>query len=273
MFGRMHDNVYVFVDIDPSSGEPRFCPGRTIRLLPCAFEERSSMDPEGSYASIKCRLRQHQRRKDNLATENAGSKQVESFDVAQFVPERPFPDWVKHRSKGGKVSLSAKSNGEASRRNDSSLSGGMMTLDLNNMRKDWKSRTTRRAESLRRTRVMQNRRPEAVRDFPGVVRPLAIPSDSPVAVYARTNGSSSRKRFGSIIAVGGDSYNSQDATPCVITESSQETEPLPLIDKTYLTLDQSKLPLEVKRALCDTCGLRVSVSLPCGSMSNETCTV
>lgn len=229
------------------------------------------MDPAGSYASIKCRLRQHQRRKDNLATENAGS-QMESLDVAQFVPDRPFPDWVKHRSKGGKGSQGTKSNGEASRRSDSSFSGGMMTLDLNNMRKDWKSRSTRRAESLRRTRVMKNRRPEAVRDFPGVVRPLAIPSDSPVAVYARTNGSSSRKRFGSTVAVGGDGCNSQDPAPCVTAESSQEAEPLPLMDKTYLALDQSKLPLEVKGALCGTV-VCVCPSLPCGSMSNDTCTV
>lgn len=203
------------------------------------------MDPESSYASITCRLKLHQRRRDNLAAEDAASSPT-GFDVAQLLPPRPFPDWVKHRTKRAKLPLDTKSTGEARKGDASSLIKGSMTLDLNNMRKDWKSRSTRRAESLQRARVMQNRRPEAVKDFPGDVRPLAIPSDSPVAVYATANGSSSRKRFYSPAATDEANNTNQESALCGNAKSSQDAEPLPLMDKTYLALDQSKLPLEVQ---------------------------
>lgn len=221
------------------------------------------MNPESSYASLTCRLKLHQRRRDNLTAENATNCPT-GFDVAQLFPPRPFPDWVKHRPKRAKLSLHSKSIGDAKRGDTSSLNKRPMTLDLNNMQKDWKSRSTRRSESLQRARVMQNRRSEAVKDFPGDVRPLAIPPDSPVAIYAITNGRSSRKRFGSPAAAPEPNNTNQNSALCGDSESSQEAAHLPLMDKTYLALDQSKLPLEVNEAriFCRTIMLMLFTSTP-----------
>lgn len=218
------------------------------------------MDPDTSYRSITCRLRQHKRRRQRDATTGVGVFEAtggynSSFDVSQLVPERPVPDWIRHRVKASApVHKSAalqryeKKGGEA-RKRDSSTNDGM-TLDLKNMRKDWKSRSTRRVEALQAARVLQNRRPEPVRDFPRDIRPLKIPSDSPVAVYAGANAGNTRKRFGSPAA-----YEETDVGLELGFNEIGKREML--MEKTYLVLDQSKLPLEVSYVRCTSMSIGV----------------
>lgn len=206
------------------------------------------MDPETNYRSITCRLRQHKRRRQRDATTGVGvfeatSGYNASFDVSQLVPERPVPDWIRHRvkasapvGKSATLQLYEKKGGEARKRGSATNDG--MTLDLKNMRKDWKSRSTRRVEALQAVRVLQNRRPEPVRDFPSDIRPLNIPSDSPVAVYAGTNAGNTRKNFGPPAA---DEETSAGLELGYNEIGKREM----LMEKTYLVLDQSKLPLEV----------------------------
>lgn len=209
------------------------------------------MDPQSSYGSMTCRLKQHKRRRDYLNDNSASgfaTKHDVHFDVAQLVPQRPYPIWVKSRLKGAgahePVNLPLRTRrGSETRRNDAlPLRNGTMMLDLNNMRKDWKSRSTLRTEGLQRARVTQNRRAEAVKDFPGDVRPVAIPCDSPVALYASMGGGSSRKRLDPSLAANGTSCMEREST---FPQRDHEAESSLLTDATYLAIDQSKLPLEV----------------------------
>ena len=194
--------------------------------------------------SMTTRLKQHKRRRESPAA-------LGSFDVSQLVPERPMPDWVRHRVKGAGLRRKAAAPprgvvraAEVRKLDSSSNKSGLMLLDLNNMRKDWKSSSTKRLEAVRRARVSKNRQPEAVRGFPGIVRPAGTPSDSPVAMFAQSTKCEQT----------GDSFSSQTACEATeiglqfkegVEERKQESKTPLLMDKTYLTLDQSKLPLEV----------------------------
>lgn len=120
-----------------------------------------------------------------------------------------------------------------------------MMLDINNMRKDWKSASTRRVEAVQRARISQNRQPEPVRCFPGDVRPVSIPSDSPVAMFAQSSNTGKTRRKDDLPAAAETvaELGGYDAG-----EKQKEVAPL-LMKNTYLALDQSKLPLEVRRLL------------------------
>lgn len=199
------------------------------------------MNTDTSYTSITNRLKQHKRRRDDT------SPGCGSFDVSQLVPERPLPDWVRQRAKGTRPGhkststvqqISSRRSG-AKKVDPSSATSGTMMLDLNNMRKDWKSAPTRRIEAVQRARISQNRQAEPVRPFPGEVRPTGTLSDSPVALFAQTsNLGKTRKKFGS---PGDDGLELGDSTA---DEGGEAISPL-LMKNTYLTLDQSRLPLEV----------------------------
>lgn len=201
------------------------------------------MNPDTSYTSLTLRLKQHKRRRDGP------SPACGSFDVSQLVPERPIPDWVRHRVKGTRpghqstTSAPRKGNrrGEA-KKVDPSANCGIMMLDLNNMRKDWKSVSTRRLESLQRARIAQNRQPEPVRRFPGDIRATATLADSPVALFAQdSNNAKLGKKFSSPAAANEEMEVDEGST-----DDAKEEGVSPLLMKnTYLTLDQSKLPLEV----------------------------
>lgn len=202
------------------------------------------MTSETGYASMTTRLKQHKRRRESPAA-------LGSFDVSQLVPERPMPDWVKHRVKGAGLRRKAAAPphglaraAEVRRLDSSSTKSGLMLLDLNNMRKDWKSSSTKRLEAVRRARISKNRQPEAMRSFPGIVRPTGTLSDSPVARFAQST------KCGQT----GDIFGSQTAGEATeiglqfkegVEEGKQESRTPLVMDKTYLTLDQSKLPLEV----------------------------
>lgn len=199
------------------------------------------MNTDTSYTSITNRLKQHKRRRGNT------SPGCGSFDVSQLVPERPLPDWVRQRVKGtrsGHKSTTAvqhKGNrgGKAKKLDPSSTTSGTMMLDLNNMRKDWKSVSTRRMEAVQRARISQNRQAEPVRPFPGEIRPTGTLSDSPVALFAQTsNTGKTRKKLGS---PGDDGLEVGDGT----TDDGEDAISPLLMKNTYLTLDLSKLPLEV----------------------------
>lgn len=202
------------------------------------------MNDSTSYTSITNRLKQHKRRRDNT------SPVCGSFDVSQLVPERPLPDWVRQRVKGTRpghkstTAVQPKGNrrGKANKLDPSSkTTSGIMMLDLNNMRKDWKSVSTRRLEAVQRARISQNRQAEPVRRFLGDVRPVGTLSDSPVALFAQTsNTGNTRKKF--VSTPGDDGLELGEST----TGEGKEEAISPLLMKnTYLTLDQSKLPLEV----------------------------
>lgn len=199
------------------------------------------MNTDTSYTSITNRLKQHKRRRDHT------SPGCGSFDVSQLVPERPLPDWVRQRVKGTRpghqstTTVQRKGNrgGEAKKLDPSSTTSGTMMLDLNNMRKDWKSVSTRRIEAVQRARISQNRQAEPVRFFPGEVRPTGTLSDSPVAMFAQTsNAGKTQKNLGS---PGDDALELGDST----TDDGEAVISPLLMKNTYLTLDQSKLPLEV----------------------------
>lgn len=130
---------------------------------------------------------------------------------------------------------------------DPSANSGIMMLDLNNMRKDWKSVSTRRLESLQRARIAQNRQPEPVRRFPGDIRATATLADSPVAVFAQdSNNGKLGKKLGSPAAA--HEETEIEAVDEGSTHDGKEEGVSPLLMKnTYLTLDQSKLPLEVSQ--------------------------
>lgn len=200
------------------------------------------MNTDTSYTSITNRLKQHKRRRDNTSSPGCGS-----FDVSQLVPERPLPDWVKQRVKGTRpghqstttVQHKGGRRGGGKKLDPSSSAGGTMVLDLNNMRKDWKSVSTRRIEAVQRARISQNRQAEPVRPFPGEVRPTGTLSGSPVAMFAQaSNTGKTRKKPGSL---GDDGLELGDTTA---DEGEDAISPL-LMKNTYLALDQSKLPLEV----------------------------
>lgn len=201
------------------------------------------MNADTSYTSITNRLKQHKRRRDN------SSPACASFDVSQLVPERPLPDWVRQRVKGTRpghqsitcVQRKGNRGGEAKKLDHSSKTSATMMLDLNNMRKDWKSVSTRRIEAVQRARISQNRQAEPVRSFPGSVRPGGTLSDSPVALFAQTsNTGRTRKKIGS---TPGD--DGSELGECTTDEGKEEAISPLLMKNTYLTLDQSKLPLEV----------------------------
>lgn len=201
------------------------------------------MDSDTGYASMTTRLKQHKRRRESPAG-------LGFFDVSQLVPERPMPDWVRHRKGTGLRRKAAAPPGglvravEVRKLSSSSTKSGLMLLDLNNMRKDWKSSSTKRLEAVRRARISKNRQPEAVRVFPGIVRPTGTISDSPVAMFAQSTK----------LEQTADIFGSQSACEATeigldfkegMAEGKQESKTPLLMDKTYLTLDQSKLPLEV----------------------------
>lgn len=202
------------------------------------------MNPDHSHTSITSRLKLHKRRRDGPAS---------LYDVSKLVPERPVPAWIRHRVKGGGSGHSRSSasrydqsrGDEARKHKPCSIASAAMLLDLNNMRKDWKSTSTRQIEAVQRARVSQNRRPEQVRRFPGDIRPISILSDSPVALFAQSKNTGIRKKF--------DSPTSLDATTARLKVDNtargapEALPPLPM-EKTFLTLDQSKLPLEVQYA-------------------------
>lgn len=214
------------------------------------------MNPDTSYSSITSRLKQHKRRRDSP------SPACVSFDVSQLVPERPLPDWIRHRRvKGARsghkpaiaVPHEGSRGGDAKKLDPSSTTSGTMMLDLNNMRKDWKSVSTRRIEAVQRARISQNRQAEPVRRFPGDVRPMSTPSDSPVALFAQSsNTGKTRKKFGSPTAA---DEGMELGHRCSEEEKQEAVSPL-LMKNTYLTLDQSKLPLEVSLGANSSTGSR-----------------
>lgn len=203
------------------------------------------MNPDAGYASMTTRLKQHQRRRESPAA-------LVSFDVSELVPERPLPDWVRHRVKGAGLGRKAAAlprgrfrAGEGKKLDSSSTKHGLMLLDLNNMRKDWKSSSTKRLEAVRRARILKNRQPEAVRGFRGNVRPSGTLSDSPVALFAQTtNIEETEDIFGSGAECGATEMG-LELKEGAEGGGKQERNTQLLKDKSYLTLDQSKLPLEV----------------------------
>lgn len=212
----------------------------------------TAMNPDTSYTSLTLRLKQHKRRRDSP------SPACGSFDVSQLVPERPIPDWVRHRVKGTRpghksttsVPQKGDRRGEA-KKLDPSANSGFMMLDLNNMRKDWKSVSTRRIESLQRARISQNRQPEPVRRFPGDVRAAATLADSPVAIFAQnSNNGKLGKKLGSPAA----EHEEVEIEEGSADEGKVEGVSPLLMKNTYLTLDQSKLPLEVSYGVSSSTG-------------------
>lgn len=207
------------------------------------------MNPDTSFTSITSRVKQHKRRRED-PTKSA------SFNVSHLVPERPLPGWIKHRVKrmaSGNTSATfplhhSSQGGELRKLDPSSAIDGTMMFDLNNRRKDWKSISTRRIEAIQRARISQNRRPEPIRSFPGDVRPVSIPSDSPVALFAQSNDTGkTRKNFGlpTTYEVTNAVLDVHDCT----ANCKQKARPM-LMEKTFLSLDQSKLPLEVSLRCC-----------------------
>lgn len=201
------------------------------------------MNTDTSYTSITSRLKQHKRARDGPSPGY--------MDVSQLVPERPIPDWIRHRRVKGTrtgpksataapLALEGNRGDEAKKIDPSPTTSATMMLDLNNMRKDWKSVSTRRIEAVQRARIAQNRQAEPVRRFPGEVRQSSAPPDSPVALFAKScNVGKTRKKFGAPIAAEGLELGDRCSD-----EGKEEVSPL-LMKNTYLTLDESKLPLEV----------------------------
>lgn len=204
------------------------------------------MNTDTSYTSITARLKQHKRTRD-------GPSPAGCVDVSQLVPERPLPEWIRNRRVKGTqagpklattvpLTLEGNRGGEAKKLDPSSTTSATMILDLNNMRKDWKSVSTKRMEAVQRARIAQNRQAEPIRGFPGEVRQSSTPADSPVALFAQSCiAGKTRKKFRSPTAAAGLDL----ADGCSREGKEGGVSPL-LMKNTYLTLDQSKLPLEVR---------------------------
>ncbi|CAM9362495.1 unnamed protein product [Pylaiella littoralis] len=209
------------------------------------------MNTDTSYTSITSRLKQHKRTRDGPSPG--------CMDVSQFVPERPLPDWIRHRRVKGTrtgpesatavpLALEGNRGGDVKKLDPSSTTSATMMLDLNNMRKDWKSVSTRRIETVQRARIAHNRQAEPVRRFPGEVRQSSTPSDSPVALFAKScNVGKTRRKFDSPTAVEG-----LDLGDGFADEGKEEAVSPLLMKNTFLTLDQSKLPLEIFDGVEDT---------------------
>lgn len=203
------------------------------------------MNTDASCITITSRLKQLKRRRESPA-------ESVSFDVSQLVPERPLPDWIQHRANGAKrhrrkVTVFPRElsrGGESTKIRPLANKKEHMILDLNNMRKDWKSTSTKRIEAVQRARILQNRQPEPVRCFPGDARPVSIPSDSPVVLFALSgNAGRTRKKFGPPTVR--EATDAQlELNDCADSEEKDSTPPV-LLENTHLNLDQSKLPLEV----------------------------
>ena len=194
-----------------------------------------------TYTSINIRLKHLKRREQSPA----------SIQVSQLVPERPLPEWILHREKGkGSAHQSVElrqcpSPDEVKNHHPNPSVGGFMRFDFNNMRKDWKSRTTKRFEAVERSRLLQNRQPEPIRPFPGGVRPSTFSSDSSVAFVVRSSNAEIRQRDDSPLE--GETTNAQVVTADWRRDTNQQGTSSGIItSKTFLALDQSKLPLEVR---------------------------
>lgn len=203
------------------------------------------MNSDSSYNSITSRLRQHKRRRDPTT--------CVAFDVAQIVPERPLPGWIRQRTRGTRSGRKSAVNppNESTPTGEMEKAGlslaikattNMMVLDLNNMRKDWKSVSTRRVESVQRARISQNSRAEPVRQFPGEVRSSRTPTDSPIAPFAQSSIAGEIQKDRREPAATDREVELEECRGA--DERNREVSPL-LMKNTYLTLDQSKLPLEV----------------------------
>lgn len=188
------------------------------------------------------RLKEQQRKKENSA----------SLRVSELVPDRPLPEWILHRRKGAKSGHQSGELWQCRNPRDGirnvfrspSMIGRMGgPLDQNNMRKDWKSSSAKRSEALGRARISQNRRAEPIRRFPGGIRQGSVSSESPVAPFIQRMDLGIRQRF--------DYPDRRECTNARTSNTDRTTGaqgfyPKILTDKTFLTLDQSKLPLEVR---------------------------
>lgn len=199
------------------------------------------MITQASYSSITSRLKERKRRGDGSSVH---------VDVSQFVPERTLPEWVKRRSKRhGAEKLSAQvfqdggKPAETKTFDSSPINVAMARLDLNNMRKDWKSGAAKQAEAIRQARISQNRRPESVRGFPGGLRSACVPSNSPMALFSSSTNAGRNFKINT-------TARGEDSISAMLLEDSAKEDPqgnlAPLLtDNTHLSLDESKLPLEV----------------------------
>lgn len=177
-------------------------------------------------------------------------KYTDSSDVIEVMPQRPFPSWVQDRIKDARlrlgtadVSTTLKRKGQAAKHSPSS-SNLTIALDFNNMRKDWKSRSTKSNEALQKARVVQNRKPEPIKDFPGNVRLLQIGSHCSATVYSDMEDSRSRKGYQQPAAKETTPSASKSAMDREVGNSNDMSSPSHL-DPSYLALDESKLPIEV----------------------------
>lgn len=183
------------------------------------------------------RLKERKRKKENSA----------SLRVSELVPDRPLPEWVLHRKKRAKSRHQSAELWQCRNprvyRSPSMIDRTGGPLDQNNMRKDWKSSSAKRYEALGRARISQNRRAEPVRRFPGGTGQGSISSGSPVPPFIQRIDLGIRQRFGYP-----DGRERADARTSNTDKGAdaQGSHPQIHTDKTFLTLDQSKLPLEVQ---------------------------
>jgi hypothetical protein len=104
-----------------------------------------------------------------------------TVNIAELAPERPLPEWI------GRYQKAKNKTAAASRKTASSSSAGPSTaVDSKNMRKSWKTEAQKSAEELAAERVKRNRRPQAMRQYPGDIRQSSVPADSSVAMFLST---------------------------------------------------------------------------------------
>lgn len=203
------------------------------------------------------RLKEQKRRKENSAY----------LRVAELVPDRPLPEWILQRVKGSRSGHHSAELWQCCNprrgvgkeyRSPSMIGGTGGQLDQNNMRKDWKSISAKRYEALGRARISQNRRAEPVRRFPGGIRQTSISSGSPFAPIIQRTDLGIRQRSG--YPDGLEGTNARPSNTDGSADAHQGFHPQILTDKTFLTLDQSKLPLEVRSRLVPSTNNLVLVS-------------
>lgn len=186
----------------------------------------------------------------------AGSRIIsmadELFDVSCLVPDRPFPDWIRRRfevlDSNFQALQSSRKTLKATSATDSAclLNEGILTFDANNIYKGWKTRHTCGKETLRQARISRNRISLPPKDFAAITRRLPTSTCAPVntienSAWFAHQGKGPRRAVRGVPLASAQELPEDEENGYRTTHSSSPK------THTALTIDQSRLPLEVKR--------------------------
>lgn len=222
-------------------------------LTPVALARTYRMEPG---MDRECEIKRRKGKQRCLLQAYAGSRVTsmtdELFDVSCFVPDRPFPNWVQRRfevlDNNFQALQSSRKTLKAASATDSTcfLNEGILTFDANNIYKGWKTRHTRGKETLRRARISRSRISLPPKDSAAITRLLPTSTCAPIntienPAWFSHQGKDPRLADRGAPLVSAQELLEDEENGYLTTHSSLPT------THTALTIDQSRLPLEVKR--------------------------